>query len=1053
MAKPKKPKVPKPKIPAKLTDDLLLGLVKTPSKAKPKPHPYWVEPKPPVVVTYKGDSPYAVGQVVPYDEFHETALEIYEVGGVEPFATFQGSDAVVMADDTQIKQAQQNAVDKSKALHDGITEDIFQELTEGDKSIGPGEFLRRLKDAKNRAIVTEKQVSALATRANSWATDLIRKRQQDSVVKYADFLAANGVHPDTVQRVLSGELDVSPRARAERALQMGLDPGMVWQRVDAPLKDRFQGRARGGLTYAGFNEALARAAAMTGEHSKRYPLIATPKLLGLRAADAPLVPVTDQRQAIEMIFNQLPNVYDGTGRRLLRTNATNLLTPSPDALYSYMADNKAGNFDIRSALQDEVAELMSHTKHASEVDDLVRSHGPAVRRYLQAQADSLPVASRGEAKGQIALPLTPQTAGSYGNRRTLAPPHYNDVEFGGFQEEPSGTADLKRTLVDRRKRAFRQYLRDAGLEGLLVNDEAGTSVAFDQPNRLRHADLAALDPNVADQPNIYNSVMPIMAAATAGQMGSQPQESLLPPMQPNEGFGEFLIRTGMGQRATPYKRRAVDDRTSMGKMLGDFNTDITNQELEDWYVSLDENPNPEHEQFKQSLAATLDEPVFTGAPPDKDPDADGYVPMNFNQWFLNNITPLVWDKTGVDYDAADNMKEQVLAKLMGEPYDFYDPDVELYTTMALDNLRDGQTADEFPAMSESEAAEAQQKYGDNARYYLGNDRQENRARENAYRLAQTFANGEHAPPGVGVAPAALATAGQTINTAGDWIASAARAARGVSGMLEPMPQKSDGGDGYDNARLAVDALSGIQGRLRSANYWSRRGAEQPELAFDQITGANSPNESATNMAGLQNKMAKSDGYYQFGTNVLKSLFDTGSMARYEHERLNNRTTPIVPDSAKDDPQQLADRAEAARLFEEHKQGSENYAPAMAKRLFGRTTPFVDDMANLPREVLTDPASLVGLVGGGIYGLMKGGLSALPAVAAGIGSEMVEEGVEGAALGGGFGGLNYFFTPTADNALTGDVDPRDANAYKSALEAGLLEQESKLKRATNLMRPK
>lgn len=522
-------------------------------------------------------------------------------------------------------------------------------------------------------------------------------------------------------------------------------------------------------------------------------------------------------------------------------------------------------------------------------------------------------------------------------------------------------------------------------------------------------------------------------------MAKPNQTQGLPPIRPDEGLGEYLIRSGMGEKATPYKRRAVDYRTPMAKMVGDMNTDITNQELEDWYMSLDEKASPEHEQFKQSLAATLDEPVFTGAPPDKDPDADGYVPMNFNQWFLNNITPLVWNKTGVDYDAADNMKEQVLAKLMGEPYDFYDPDIEQYATMALDNLRDGQTADEFPAMSESEAAEAEQTYGANARYYLGKDRQENRARENAYRLAQTFANGEHAPPGVGVVPAALAAAGQTINSLGD--------------LLTISPQNSDGGDGYDNARLAVDALSGILGRLRAANYWSRRAAEQPELAFDQITGANSPNESATNMRGLENKLAKSDGYYQFGTNVLKSLFDTGSTARYEHERLNNRTTPIIPDSAKDDPQQLADRAEAAKLFEEHKQGSADYAPAMAKRLFGQTTPFVNDMVNLPREILTDPASLVGLAGGGIYGLMKGGLSALPAVGAGIGSEMVEEGVEGAALGGGFGGYDYFFTPTADNALTGDADPRDANAYKSALEAGLLEQESKLKRATNLMRPK
>jgi len=528
-------------------------------------------------------------------------------------------------------------------------------------------------------------------------------------------------------------------------------------------------------------------------------------------------------------------------------------------------------------------------------------------------------------------------------------------------------------------------------------------------------------------------------------------------MQPNEGFGEYLIRTGMGQRATPYKRRAVDYRTPMAKMVGDFNTDITNQELEDWYMSLDEKANPEHEQFKQSLAATLDEPVFTGTPKEEMPyqggvtsaDADGYVPMNFNQWFLQNITPLVWNKTGVDYDAADNMKEQVLAKLMGEPYDFYDPDVELYTTMVLNNLRDGQTADEFPAMSESEAAEAQQKYGDNARFYVGRDNQENFARRRAYALAQTFANGEHAPPGQGVAPAALATVGQTITSLGD--------------LLTISPQNSDGGDGYDNARLAVDALSGIQGRLRAANYWSRRGAEQPELAFDQITGANSPNESATNMAGLGNKMAKSDGYYQFGTNVLKNIFGSPSKwfseqgrgeigSLLDHERTNNRTTPIVPDSAKKDPEQLAGRAEAANLFEEYKTGVDDYPAAIHSRILGVNPPqFVKDFYSTGRDMVSDPINLAFMGTGAILGGAKGGARG---GIANLAREMGEEAVENVGISSTFmNPYDYFFTPVTDNALTGDVDPRDANAYKAALEAGLLEQESKLKRATNLMRPK
>jgi hypothetical protein len=383
--------------------------------------------------------------------------------------------------------------------------------------------------------------------------------------------------------------------------------------------------------------------------------------------------------------------------------------------------------------------------------------------------------------------------------------------------------------------------------------------------------------------------------------------------------------------------------------------------------------------------------------------------------------------------------------------------------MALNNLRDGQTADEFPAMSESEAAEAQQKYGANARYYLGNDRQENRARENAYRLARTFANGEHAPPGVGIVPSALATAGQTINTAGDWIASAARGVNGMLGLPGPSPQNSDGGDGYDNARLAVNALSGIQGRLRAANYWSRRGAEQPELAFDQITGANSPSESALNFEGLGNKLSKSDGYYQYSSNALKNIFGSPSKwfseqgrgeigSLLDHERTNNRTTPIVPDSAKEDPEQLAGRAEAANLFEEYKAGVDDYPAAIHSRILGVNPPqFVKDFYSTGRDMVSDPINLAFMGTGAILGGAKGGAKG---VIANLAREMGEETVENAGISSTFmNPYDYFFTPVTDNALTGDVDPRDANAYKSALEAGLLEQESKLKRATNLMRPK
>jgi len=552
-----------------------------------------------------------------------------------------------------------------------------------------------------------------------------------------------------------------------------------------------------------------------------------------------------------------------------------------------------------------------------------------------------------------------------------------------------------------------------------------------------------------DAKDVPPGKIPDWLKAAPAKQQQQAQEGGLPPMLPEEGLGEYLIRTGMGQRATPYQRKVADYRTDLGKMIGDMNTDISNQELEDWYMSLDENANPEHERFKQSLSATLDEPVFTGPPPDKDPDADGYVPMNFNQWFSNTITPLVWDKTGVDYEAAENVKEQVLARLMGETHDYTDPDIQKYTNMVLDNLREGQTADEFPAMSESEAAEAQQKYGDNARFYIGRDNQENFARRRAYALAQTFANGEHAPPGQGIVPAALATVGQTI-----------------------FPH--DGGNNYSNARLAVDALSGIPGRLRSANEWNQRALENPELAFDSVTGAKYATNSGTNMQGLADKMAKSDGYYQYQNNKNRAFWGTSpsvssffaptpeQAALYQHERLNNRTTPIVPDSVKADPEQYDNRAEAAKLFEGHKEASDEYLPSLYGRLIGgNPTQFQRDVMNAPKELVSDPFSALvtagslglGLLKGGLTGGLRGALNAVPVALGRLGEEVGEEAVEGAGLGGGLGGMSYFTEPVGNNILTGDTIPQLPNAYKSAFEAGLLEQESNLKRAKSLMQPK
>lgn len=537
-----------------------------------------------------------------------------------------------------------------------------------------------------------------------------------------------------------------------------------------------------------------------------------------------------------------------------------------------------------------------------------------------------------------------------------------------------------------------------------------------------------------------------LIAGPAKQPQEQAKQGGLHPIRPNEGLGEYLIRTGMATR------RSVPTRTLDERRFGDMNSDITDPELEDWFISLGQKPHPEHEKFKENLAAVLDEPVFTGAP--KDPDADGYVPMNFDTWFSNTITPLVWDKTGVSYEAAEEVKEQVLARLMGETHDYTDPDIQQYTNMVLDNLREGQTIDEFPAMSESEAAEAQQKYGDNARFYIGRDNQENYARRRAYGLAQTFANGEHAPPGVGVLPAALSAAGAGIY--------------GLMDFFTTSKDDSDSNDGGENARLAKGALNGIDGRLEMANYWAGRSAENPELAFDRITGANYADKSGTNFTGLGDKMAKSDGYYQYQTNKNRAFFGNPSAsaeekdALYQHERNSNRTTPIVPDSVLGDPEQFDNRAEAAKLFEGYKEASDEYLPSWYARLIGdNPTQFQRDVMNAPKEIISDPFSAaitagglgLSMLKGGLTGGLRGAMRAVPVALGRVAEEVGEEAVEGAGIGGGLGGFSYFTDPVGNNILTGDAIPQNANAYKAAFEAGLLEQESNLRRAKSLMQPK
>lgn len=90
--------------------------------------------------------------------------------------------------------------------------------------------------------------------------------------EYLQFLAHAGVDDETLDAVRSGSLPMDDASRARRALDIGLDPGRKWYRVDRPGKTEFLGRARNGLVYAGFTPVLAREASQAGT-SQMYTLI------------------------------------------------------------------------------------------------------------------------------------------------------------------------------------------------------------------------------------------------------------------------------------------------------------------------------------------------------------------------------------------------------------------------------------------------------------------------------------------------------------------------------------------------------------------------------------------------------------------------------------------------------------------------------------------------------------------------------------------------------------------------------------------------------------
>lgn len=121
--------------------------------------------------------------------------------------------------------------------------------------------------------------------------------------EYLDFLAAHSVPDDVVDRVRSGQLDMSPDAREQRAYALGFMPGQTVYRWDDPGKSSVLGRLRNGLVYASFTPEMAQEAAQNAY--AMYPLWGARHVAGLDRAPRPM--------DVDDLLGRLRRLDDSTG--------------------------------------------------------------------------------------------------------------------------------------------------------------------------------------------------------------------------------------------------------------------------------------------------------------------------------------------------------------------------------------------------------------------------------------------------------------------------------------------------------------------------------------------------------------------------------------------------------------------------------------------------------------------------------------------------------------------------------------------------------------------
>lgn len=286
---------------------------------------------------------------------------------------------------------------------------------------------------------------------------------------YIDYLAAHGVDQRTLDSIQSGDLQMDPQSRADRALAMGLDPKAVWFRWDSPLKREFKGWTGAALSKPEFDRAKKKSLTKFIDlspskeglvYTSQNPVYAK---LGVQVprGEVSLYPLIGPDSGIAGIDRLPPSAYDAF--RAKQATALQKKKPdSPEAQRQFMRE----------------APLAEHLSPPGDLEDWHnwREHG--LHRLQK---------------------VSPET----------------NTDARKFSTIPDFvTAETRKTYLE--------PLMAAGAKGTLVRDETGLATAFTPAGarQLRRADLAPLDIRFKNSRNILQSLL--APAAVAAGVASQP---------------------------------------------------------------------------------------------------------------------------------------------------------------------------------------------------------------------------------------------------------------------------------------------------------------------------------------------------------------------------------------------------------------------------------------------------------------------------------------------------------------------------------------------------